>query len=156
MRLRQAGSMDAVAIARLERYCFAPEVAFGAAQWRGWLKRVNSLTWLVEDEAGKLLGYVCLSGHRGWRRLMVVALAVHWAHRRQGLAQQLLAAALAAAAYLPAPAKPWQSVSLEVASSNAAAQALYQRLGFTPVANLPDYYGLGQAGTRWLKPWPAT
>ncbi|MDX2236668.1 MAG: GNAT family N-acetyltransferase [Hyphomonadaceae bacterium] len=65
----------------------------------------------------------------------VLTLVTAPARRRSGVGAGLMALILAHAARLGAPA-----VTLEVAADNAAARALYARLGFLEVARRPRYY----------------
>jgi ribosomal-protein-alanine N-acetyltransferase len=65
----------------------------------------------------------------------ILNLAVHPAHRRQGLARSLLSAALAQAHTQGAAV-----VCLEVRPSNTAALALYQSFGFEEIGTRPGYY----------------
>ncbi len=58
--------------------------------------------------------------------------------RRQGIGTALMAAALGAARTQGASA-----MFLEVASDNAAARGLYQRLGFAPAGQRKAYYANG-------------
>jgi ribosomal-protein-alanine N-acetyltransferase len=65
----------------------------------------------------------------------VLTLVTALARRRSGVGAGLMALILAHAERLGAPA-----VTLEVAEDNAAARALYARLGFLEVARRPRYY----------------
>ncbi|HEY7697910.1 MAG TPA: ribosomal protein S18-alanine N-acetyltransferase [Vicinamibacteria bacterium] len=62
-------------------------------------------------------------------------LAVHPAHRRQGLGRLLLLQALS-----EGRARGATSALLEVRRSNAAAQSLYRRLGFEETGSRREYY----------------
>lgn len=73
--------------------------------------------WLVEDE-----------GH-------ITNVAVHPDYRRQGLGRQLMNAMEALCRKLAAT-----SMTLEVRVSNAAAQTLYEQLGFVGAGTRPGYY----------------
>ncbi len=75
--------------------------------------------------------------------LQVTALAVHPEHRRRGLARQLLEALLGLGREAGA-----ERATLEVASRNAAARALYGGLGFREVAVRRGYYRNGD--DAWL------
>jgi ribosomal-protein-alanine N-acetyltransferase len=65
----------------------------------------------------------------------VTTLGVSAAHRRHGIATELLLDALRHAV-----ADGTHEVSLEVAASNDAAQSLYRRFGFAPVGVRRKYY----------------
>ncbi|MFO7547315.1 MAG: ribosomal protein S18-alanine N-acetyltransferase [Acidimicrobiia bacterium] len=100
-------------------------------------------TYLVAEADGRLAGY---------GGLMVVGDEAHvtsvtvWPERRAGgigtrLMLGLVDAALAAAA---------RSLTLEVRTSNAAAQALYARFGMAPVGVRKRYYGTEDALIMWV------
>lgn len=71
----------------------------------------------------------------------VLTVGVPPQQRRQGLAAALMSAALATAATRGAA-----QVFLEVADSNAAAQGLYLRLGFTAAGRRKKYYRTADGG----------
>lgn len=96
----------------------AQRPVLGWRQGDGLLALASS--WLVVDE------------------LQITAVAVHPDHRRQGLAFQLLQALLLLGREAGA-----ERVTLEVSSRNAAARALYARLGFQEVAIRHGYYRNG-------------
>ena len=66
-------------------------------------------------------------------RVEVIDLRVLASERRQGLGRQLLRASLTALGDVGA-------VELEVRSSNVAARALYESLGFSETGSRPNYY----------------
>lgn len=79
--------------------------------------------------------------------LQITALAVHPDHRRQGLARQVLEAMLRLGREAGAT-----RATLEVASTNGAARALYAGLGFNDVAVRRAYYRNGDdAVILWKK-----
>jgi ribosomal-protein-alanine N-acetyltransferase len=65
----------------------------------------------------------------------VATIATHPEYRRQGIAQQLLARALASAAQEGA-----RRSYLEVRAGNVSAQALYRKFGFVEDGRRPRYY----------------
>jgi [ribosomal protein S18]-alanine N-acetyltransferase len=65
----------------------------------------------------------------------IATLATHPDYRRQGIAAQLLAVALKAAAN-----KGMIQATLEVRAGNLGAQALYRHFGFVEVGKRPRYY----------------
>jgi ribosomal-protein-alanine N-acetyltransferase len=98
--------------------------------WRqGNLLLALASSWLVLDE------------------LQITAVAVHPEHRRRGLARQLLEALLLLGREAGA-----ERATLEVAHTNAAAQALYAGLGFKAIAVRRGYYRNGDdALVHWTK-----
>jgi ribosomal-protein-alanine N-acetyltransferase len=68
----------------------------------------------------------------------IISFGVRPACRRRGIAEALLAKTLSDA---PSLCCAW---FLEVAVDNTAAQALYERHGFTQAGRRPEYYGRGE------------
>ena len=85
----------------------------------------------------RLLGYATLGQEADAGLLM--ALFVHQAHRRLGIASQLLTAVLSCAAYLEFP-----RLILRVRESNSAAIALYERMSFIRRGTCRRYYSDGE------------
>ena len=90
------------------------------------------------------VGFACMQGEAAlaYCGMMVVAgegqitnVATHPDHRRRGLAAEVLTAMLAHARALRLT-----EVTLEVRESNAAAIALYEKLGFETVGKRPRFY----------------
>ena len=71
------------------------------------------------------------------------SIVVDPAARGRGIAQQLIEAA-----HRQARQRGCRRVVLEVRCDNAAALALYRRLGYQPIEMLPTYYEDGADGTR--------
>ena len=86
----------------------------------------------------------------GWlilEELHITLVAVDPLRRRRGLGRQVLAALLA-----EGRSRGAERATLEVASSNAAAQALYARAGFQEAGRRRGYYRNGDdALIEWLK-----
>jgi ribosomal-protein-alanine N-acetyltransferase len=104
--------------------------------------------WSHEDyeraASGEFDGWVAMSGdqlvgfvvaRRMGDEVEILNLAVERAHRRRGLASQLLDAALEFAR-----ARGARCAFLEVRESNAGAMAFYRRRGLVPTARRPRYY----------------
>jgi len=92
---------------------------------------------VVAEWAGQLIGYFCR-----WLvadEVHILDVAVHPAHRRCGIGKLLLQEILTEARQNEA-----SSASLEVRVSNLPAIALYQALGFQPVASRRGYYENGE------------
>lgn len=88
---------------------------------------------LIAHEAGQPLGFLlaqCAAGESE-----IINLAVAPAARRQGIGGALVAGAMARARGMDA-----HTMFLEVAGDNAAARALYDRIGFVQVGIRPGYY----------------
>ncbi|MEW7866747.1 GNAT family N-acetyltransferase [Aeromonas diversa] len=141
--LREATSSDLAAIVRLERYMFPPEIAFGRERWRYLLNRAKGTVWLLHDAKGELMAYLCVLEHRGWRRLVVQTLAVHWRLRREGWGRWLMMQLIEWAR-----TQGWRGIRLEVSERNEEGLALYDGLGFRQESLLRDYYGPRHHGQR--------
>ena len=73
----------------------------------------------------------------------ILTVAVARAHRRQGLGWRLMDAVLR-----ELHSQRAEALFLEVDETNAAAIALYRRLGFFEVGKRPTYYGTGRGEKR--------
>lgn len=132
-RLRAGASeADLDAVAALEAESFTNPWPRATLVWELENSDVTR-AYLLRDEAGAGIGFcVC------WvifEELHINTLAVAPAARRQGFATALLRHVMADAA-----ASGATRATLEVRASNAAALALYGRLGFRVAATRPGYY----------------
>jgi [ribosomal protein S18]-alanine N-acetyltransferase len=76
-------------------------------------------------------------------KAIVVSIAVHSAHRRKGMASQLLRDSFQEARR---SRQDLEFFELQVREDNVGAIALYERLGFRRHRYLQDYYGRGKHG----------
>jgi len=133
MTIRPANPPDVPAMRALA------EQADAAAQWPA--ERYRDLfradapkrIALLAEDAGELVGFViALAAGHEWE---LENIAVAASSRRRGVATALLGALIAQAS-----ANRAQSLFLEVRASNAAARALYGRLGFAECGRRLAYY----------------
>lgn len=117
-------------VAELETICFADP----------WSERSvaseleNPLScWLVAMDGETLAGYVGSQTVLGETDMMNVA--VRPDYRRQGIAENLILALIAALR-----ARESHCLTLEVRDSNASARALYEKLGFSEIGRRRNYY----------------
>ena len=89
--------------------------------------------WLVALDGERVAGYVGSQSVMGESDMMNVA--VHPNYRRQGIAEKLCLALVAAL-----KEKGNHSLMLEVRASNEPAKALYEKLGFSQVGLRKNYY----------------
>jgi ribosomal-protein-alanine N-acetyltransferase len=115
------------ALSSLHAAAFAPERPWSAEEFAGLLASPGAL--LVGDGRAFLLARVTLD------EAEVLTLATDPAHRRQGLARDLLLRFHGEAARRGAA-----RAVLEVAESNAPARALYEGAGYAAVGRRPAYY----------------
>ncbi len=117
-------------LAELEGLCFCDP--WNEASVAGELDNPLSL-WLVALEGGRVAGYVGSQTVIDESDMMNIA--VHPDFRRRGIAEALVNALVEGL-----KGKGSLRLSLEVRASNAPAQALYQKLGFSQVGRRPRYY----------------
>lgn len=129
MRLRLAGPDDAEALAQVHARAF--DAPWSAAEIAALMAGPGAMAWLVEGEAPVGMGLVRVVAGEG----EVLTLGVDPQARRRGVGDALVAAAVVAAT-----AHGAESLFLEVAADNAAAQALYAKAGFTFAGRRAGYY----------------
>ena len=117
-------------VAQLEALCFADP--WSEKSVASELENKLSL-WLVALEENRVAGYVGSQTVLGETDMMNVA--VHPDLRRRGVAEGLILALVE-----ELKARDSHSLTLEVRASNAPAQALYEKLGFTQAGLRKNYY----------------
>ena len=144
-----ASPADLKALVAMESICFRhPGERFNLRQIRSLLNNPRACV-RVAVEGDRLVGWaVGLLRRHGPHRCSgrFYALSVHPDFRGRGLGAKLAQDVLGQLRRRGA-----QTFSLEVRVPNPAAQGLYQRLGFRPGGDLPDYYGTGLHGLRMRK-----
>jgi ribosomal-protein-alanine acetyltransferase len=131
--IRPAGVSDLDAIMALERASF-PTDAWSEPMMREELAAAHN-RYLVDEVAGRIVGYAGLRALPGSRDADVQTIAVSEASRGRGRGRALLHALLEQAVDLRA-----REVFLEVRADNPAAQALYASEGFAELGRRPRYY----------------
>lgn len=130
MIIRKMEAKDVSAIAALEQVCFSDPWSESSIA----SELVNPLSyWLVAEEGGCIAGYVGSQSVLDAADMMNIAVSPDF--RRRGVGQALVEALID---YLQQ--KRVIALLLEVRVSNAAAIALYQKLGFEQVGCRPRYY----------------
>jgi len=141
-RIVRLGHEDGGECLRLDRLALGG--LWNADQWERELSEAN------RPVLGWRQGSHLLAMASAWlvlEELQITAVAVHPGHRRRGLARRLLEALLQLGREAGA-----ERASLEVASGNEAARALYAGLGFQEVAVRRGYYRNGDdALVHWMK-----
>ena len=126
MLIRNATTEDIPAVAMLEAACFSdpwPEDYIG--------RRLDKL--LVAEDGGAFLGYAALASVLDEGSLDSIAVTPE--HRRQGVADALMAAAEAWGR-----ARALAFITLEVRAGNEPAIALYRKHGYARVGCRTNYY----------------
>jgi [ribosomal protein S18]-alanine N-acetyltransferase len=95
----------------------------------------------------RLVGYCILSNSGDPQSLMISSIAIHPDFRKQGTGEMLLADSIRIAEKLSV-LRSIKRIVLQVASTNAPAQALYHKFGFRSVGTLRDYYGKNKDGIQ--------
>jgi [ribosomal protein S18]-alanine N-acetyltransferase len=137
---------DLDAIIALEHRCFSVHDCFSRATWRhllGPAARAGTSITLVVREGAAVVGAINALLRSTSAAARIYSLAVDPATQGRGLARALFHALMRR---LP---RRISGVSLEVRADNAAARALYQRLGMEPTHQLPRHYPEGGDGLRY-------
>lgn len=137
LHIRSVHAEDFPALYALDQACFAPGIAWSKAELAYFLKYPGNIGLVAEDEAASLAGFAIAGPQRrrGVRIARLITIDVRHELRRQGVGHTLL---VAMEERLRATGV--QSLLLEVAVDNAAAQAFYQRHGFARTGRIPGYY----------------
>jgi len=147
--IRALESADLDPTYQLDQVCFPPGIAFEREVFEYCLQSPDCLALGVKNAAGKLVGFIIIQA-KGKTTAQIVTIDVEPAHRRQGIADRLLAAALEILAR-----NEIRRVYLQVAVDNQPGQTLYRKWGFTAKQTLKDYYLPGMDAlmmARELKP----
>ena len=130
--IRPMDAADVPAAAALDQR-IRDAAAWSEAVLRGEQATADRRYVLAEDAGGEVLGFA--GAMRVLDEVHVTTMGVSPARRRGGLATQLLRVLL-----LGAVREGASAATLEVATGNEPAIALYRRFGFAPVGVRPGYY----------------
>ena len=129
MTPRRMTAADAPALARLEAACFSEP--WSEAGLLAELENPLSSLWGIDGPEGVV-------AYGGWQNVVgegyILNIGVLPSHRRKGYGEAILRAMLSEAEGTA------DFLTLEVRAGNAAAIALYEKLGFTPVGRRKDFY----------------
>lgn len=150
LNLRPAQRADLSALLKLEAVCFDTDRLSRRSLL--WFTRpthdVEHPHLFIVAEDVSVVGYALLlwrrrAGEKTPNTARLYSLAVSPAHTGQGIARALLRHLFTMAAD-----RGISRIRLEVDPENHPAMALYRRLGFAPVASLPNYYENGRPALR--------
>lgn len=143
--IRTADIRDIDEILRIESECFSSD-KINRRQARYLLTRAKAITLVSVSRDGNIVGYCLALVPSSLRRARLYSIAVENASRNQGVAERLierLFSMLIASGY--------QRCALEVRATDTKTQALYRRVGFEVVGELPNYYEDGADGIKMLR-----
>ena len=130
MKIERMGIAHVSEVAELEKLCFSDPWSEKSVT----SELDNELAlWLVAVEDSRVAGYVGSQTVAGETDMMNIA--VHPDFRRRGVAEQLVDALI-----VQLREQQSRCLTLEVRASNDAAQALYEKLGFSQIGRRPKYY----------------
>ena len=135
-RVRPAAPGDVAAVAALEAENLGADAWSEGLVAEGVSGRIPTVHYLVAEVDGAVVGHAVASIVVDVAELQRIAVTA--AHRRTGLASELLAAVVALAVEGGA-----ESLLLEVREDNAGALAFYAERGFTEIARRRRYYNDG-------------
>lgn len=154
LTIRRMTAQDLEAVAELDRISFTTPWSRNSYRYE-LLENPHAHLWVAE-QAGQIVGVLA-----AWLildELHIGTVAVHPAHRRQGIGAKLVETALRKSS-----ARGARRAHLEVRKSNLPAQKLYARFGFEIVGERRRYYpdnredallmsvsDLGQEYLKWL------
>ena len=136
MELLPLGKGHLEGVTALEREVFREQDPWPESAFEAEMQNPDGI-WMVADREGQVAGY-----GGGWcvePEFHLLNLAVAPSVRRQGIAIAILARV-----FDGARERGCCEVILEVRRGNAGAEALYAKLGFSPVSRRPRYYAGGE------------
>ena len=137
MTLVRAATFDDVeAVARLEAECLGADAWSEGLVAEGIRGALPTVTYLVADMDGRLVGHAVTSAAGDIAELQRIA--VDDGHRRTGVASALLTGVVDAASHTEA-----DRLLLEVREDNRGAIAFYAAAGFVEIDRRPRYYADG-------------
>lgn len=145
-RVRRAVHADDSAILTLEE--LFPGDRISMRSLRAFLKSGNAPVWVAELD-GAVVGSLIMLTRSNSRSARIYSVVVAPQARGRRLGERMVRAAQAQARRMGLDA-----MSLEVRADNAAARALYAKLGYALVRELPAYYEDGADGLRLRKALP--
>jgi ribosomal-protein-alanine N-acetyltransferase len=143
--IRPAGPDDVDAVARLEDECLGADAWSEGLVREGVLGRLPTVTYLVAEADGEVVGHAVTSSAGDIAELQRIAVAPP--HRRRGIAGSLLDAAVDAARRTPA-----DRLLLEVREDNRGALSFYAGQGFVEIDRRPRYYADGTTAVVLRRP----
>jgi len=137
LRIRLAQPQDLPELFALDQACFPPGIAWSKAELAYFLKYPGNVGLVAQEDGSAIAGFAIAGIERRHGALTARLITIDVRHelRRQGVGHTLYAAIedkLRAAGA--------QTIALEVAVDNAAAQEFYAVHGFARTGRIPGYY----------------
>lgn len=149
LMIREARSTDIDALTRLEAECFASDRL--SRRSLASLAKSPSACVLVASSAEGTVGYAVVLMRRGSRRARLYSIAVGASATGHGIGALLLSAVEDTARQRGA-----NRLHLEVRADNSKAVSLYERAGYRPAGQRPDYYEDGATALLFGRQLAAT
>ena len=143
--VRPASDTDAERIAELEANALGRDAWSPALVAEGVAARLPTISYLVAETDGLVIGYAVVSVAGDDAELQRIAVDAD--ARRNGVASSLLAAGLAHAVRQGA-----DRLLLEVREDNTGARGFYATMGFTEIGRRPSYYRDGATAVILERP----
>ena len=133
-RLRECRASDIERLCEIDAACFPAKVAFPPQEMRATLQQPGALAIIAQAREDEVTGFI-VAAKVGPKKGHIVTVDVQPEFRRRGLGEQLMLAVSKRLAEAGV-----ETVRLETAVSNRAAQALFRKLGFERIAKAKAYY----------------
>ena len=133
-RLRECRAADIERLCEIDAACFPAKVAFPPQEMRATLQQAGAFAIIAETREDEIAGFIVAAKVRP-NQGHVVTVDVLPEFRRRGLGEQLMLAASERLAETGV-----ETVRLETAVGNRAAQELFRKLGFERIAKAKRYY----------------
>jgi ribosomal protein S18 acetylase RimI-like enzyme len=144
-RLRPAQLSDLDALLALENTSFTSDL-LSRRRMRHWIGADNGIFTVAVDKSGALAGYCLAFTRRDSDSARAYSLAIAKSAQGQGLGRRLFQDM-----ERRCRKAGFARIHLEVAHGNNVAIALYEKLGYSRVRNLPRFYEDGKDGWRMEK-----
>ncbi|MFH2036649.1 MAG: GNAT family N-acetyltransferase/peptidase C39 family protein [Candidatus Zixiibacteriota bacterium] len=142
--IRIASGKDINALVRLEEAAFEKD-RFTKDQITYLLTESRATTFVAEDKS-TIMGGACVLWHRMHHGARLYNIAVDPIHRGKGIGLKLLNEC-----ELEAVRRSFKKMTLEVRTDNTGAIKFYEKLGYTIIRQIPDYYIDGTAAFKMEK-----
>lgn len=138
MILRPFRDSDFERLYQIDQACFPPGISYSRQEIASYIADPDSETWVAE-EGSEIVGFL-IAGREGRKSSHVITVDVIEEWRRRGIG-----AALMNAAEEWARRRGAESIYLETAEDNFAAQQFYQARGYSKIERVEGYYSNGRA-----------